>query len=208
MRRSRFAFYLCVALCVGCGSFRDPSRASSQIHNENKGKIASSKSETKYSAETLPFDTPVGANFDWKSPSDGPYPVKSKDDFLWIDVSLREQRIYIMNGSKIIYTMITSSGLNGTDTQTPTGTYYVQQQRGTWFYASQYQEGAKYWVSWKGHGEFLFHSLPMDKNHQVIPDQVAKLGVKSSHGCFHLTLADAKWIYDSIPAGTKVVIHN
>jgi lipoprotein-anchoring transpeptidase ErfK/SrfK len=145
---------------------------------------------------------------DWNKPSGGPYPTLTKGEEIWIDVSIHDQKIYIKNGNETIYTMVTSSGLDTTpDNTTPTGTFYVQAERGTWFYTPQYKEGAEYWVSWKNHGEFLFHSVPMDKNHKVIVEDAKKLGQKDSHGCFHLTIPDAKWIYDHIPVKTKVVIH-
>ena len=32
------------------------------------------------------------------------------------------------------------------------------------------------------------------------------LGTKASHGCIRLTLADAKWIYENCPVGTRVTI--
>jgi lipoprotein-anchoring transpeptidase ErfK/SrfK len=159
-----------------------------------------------HAADLLPPNTPVGPKFDWTSPTGGPYPNLKRYHNIWIDASLSTQRIHIMSGNKVIYTMITSSGLDGPDTYTPTGTYYVQ-NRGTWFYAPRFKEGAEYWVSWKGWGDYLFHTVPMDIHRHVIAADAAKLGVKDSHGCFHLTISDAKWIYENIPKGTKVVIH-
>ncbi len=38
--------------------------------------------------------------------------------------------------------------------------------------------------------------------------QYNRLGTKASHGCIRLTVADAKWIYDNCPSGTKVTIYN
>ena len=37
--------------------------------------------------------------------------------------------------------------------------------------------------------------------------QDGRLGINASHGCIRLTLTNAKWIYDNIPRGTKVVIY-
>ena len=34
-----------------------------------------------------------------------------------------------------------------------------------------------------------------------------RLGINASHGCVRLALTNAKWIYDNIPVGTKVVIY-
>ncbi len=141
-------------------------------------------------------------------PSDGPYPTLTGSDHVWIDVSIDQQLVYIMNGNKVLYIMATSTGLDTKpDNSTPLGVYHIQLQRGTWFYSSQYQMGAKYWVSWLGHGIFLFHSVPMNENGQVLPNIAAKLGRQpASEGCFHLTIPDAKWVYDNIPHGTTVVV--
>jgi hypothetical protein len=162
---------------------------------------------SEFPAESLPPDTPVGPDFNWYSPTDGPYPELSGNMDVWIDASLSTQRIHIMNGDKILYTMITSSGIDSKSTYTPRGTYHIQ-NRGNWFYASKFQEGAEYWVSWKGSGQYLFHSVPMNDKQEIISSAAAKLGMKASHGCFRLTVPDAKWIYENIPTGTKVVIHD
>lgn len=141
------------------------------------------------------------------APSGGAYPTIRKGDNVWIDVSLNAQRVYIKKGATTVYTMVMSSGVDPTHSS-PKGTFYVEPERGTWFFSEKYQEGAKYWVSWKGHGIYLFHSAVMDRSQQVIWPEAAKLGTKASHGCFRLTVADAKWIYEQIPTGTKVVVHD
>lgn len=140
-------------------------------------------------------------------PSDGPYPSLTQNEKIWIDVSISQQLVYLFNGSKRIYTMATSSGLDTIpDNSTPLGVYHIQAERGTWFYTANYQEGAKYWVSWLGHGIFLFHSVPMNSKQQLLPHVAAELLHKASHGCFHLTIPDAKWVYDHVPYGTTVVV--
>jgi hypothetical protein len=157
---------------------------------------------------TLPKDSPIKSVVDWNQPSGGDYPKLTKGEPIWIDVSIGKQRVYIKDGDKTLYTMATSSGLDTSpDNSTPKGTFYIQPERGTWFYSKAEQEGAKYYVSWKNHGEFLFHSVAMDKDGNVIESEAEKLGEKASHGCFRLTIPDAKWIYDHIPVKTKVVIH-
>jgi lipoprotein-anchoring transpeptidase ErfK/SrfK len=112
-----------------------------------------------------------------------------------------------MRGNEMIYTMICSTGLDtNPDTSTPVGTFYIQKERGLSFYNASEKEGAKYWVSWKNHGEFLFHSVATDKLGNVIQSEAIKLGHKASHGCVRLAVPDAKWIYDNIRYNTKVVI--
>ena len=144
---------------------------------------------------------------DWTQPSGGMYPVLNPNESIWIHVSKENQKVYIMDGNNTIYTMICSTGLDlNSDTSTPEGTFTIQGERGLSFYNSSEKEGAKYWVSWKNHGKFLFHSVATDVNGNVIPSEAEKLGQKASHGCIRLTLPDAKWIYDHIQMGTKVVI--
>ncbi len=58
---------------------------------------------------------------------------------------------------------------------------------------------------------FLFHSVWYYQNGQKSSQsyvQYNRLGSTASHGCVRLTVADAKWIYDNCPSGTKVVIYN
>lgn len=143
----------------------------------------------------------------FQKPSDGPYPKITNWSNVWIDANITKQRLYIKNGNKILYTMLTSSGLDtNPNNSTPLGTYHVQKERGRFFYSASEKEGAYNWTSWKGHGVFLFHTVPTDQQGHILMKDAERLGQKDSHGCFHLTFADAKWIEDHVPVGTKVVI--
>ncbi|MGI6661046.1 MAG: L,D-transpeptidase [Bacillota bacterium] len=124
-------------------------------------------------------------------------------DDIWIEVSVTEQLVRIMDGDKVIKEMIASTGKEGHET--PLGTFEIQ-NRGTWFFNEKYQQGAKYWVSFRDWGLYLFHSVAMDKDGNVIQEEAEKLGQPASHGCVRLAIEDAKWIYDNIPEKTKVVI--
>lgn len=140
-------------------------------------------------------------------PSDGPYPILTAHDHVWIDVSLSQELVYLFNGNHLLYTMITSSGIGSQpDRSSPLGVFHIQSERGAWFYAPQYQMGGKYWVSWHEHGVFLFHSVPFSKNKRLLLHVAAKLGHPASEGCFHLTIPDAKWFYTNIPYHTTVVV--
>ena len=35
-----------------------------------------------------------------------------------------------------------------------------------------------------------------------------RVGIPLSHGCVRLVIDNAKWIYDTIPAGTTVVVYH
>jgi len=43
----------------------------------------------------------------------------------------------------------------------------------------------------------------MDRNKNILD---YTLGKPASHGCVRMTVEDAKWIYDTIPNGTKVIV--
>lgn len=132
-----------------------------------------------------------------------PYPDVSKHPNMWIHVSLKKQRVYLMDGNKQLYKMYCSSGANNA---TPTGTYHIEDLRGDHFFSSSEGVGANYYVAWKGN-DFLFHSVPVNSKGQYIKKQASYLGKKpASHGCIRLSVADAKWMYQNIPTNTKVVI--
>lgn len=126
------------------------------------------------------------------------------DTPLSIKVSLSNQKVYIIDaGGVMVKTFTCSSG--GSGNETPKGTYSVG-GRGKSFYSSTVGEGGYYWTRF--YGDFLFHSIPFDEHYKIKPSEAADLGKAVSHGCVRLALNDAKWIYEHIPDGTKVVIQN
>lgn len=131
-------------------------------------------------------------------------PATAGKEAYWIDVDVIAQKVRIMQGEQAVRTMIASTGVEGHET--PLGTFQIQ-NRGEWFFSEKYQQGAKYWISFKDWGVYLFHSVAMDEKQEVIPEEEAKLGEPASHGCIRLPIVDAKWIYDNIHERTKVVIH-
>lgn len=149
----------------------------------------------------------VKMTYDPFKPSGGPYPRLKKGEEIWVDVSIDQQLVYVFHGRTLLYTMATSSGMQSVPTDgSPPGVYHIQAERGTWFYVPRYHEGAEYWVSWLGHGLYLFHSVPMNRNRKVIAPIAARLLHEASHGCFHLTIPDAKWFYEHVPYGTMVIV--
>lgn len=119
-----------------------------------------------------------------------------------ITVSLEKQTVSVLDAKdRLIYLFSCSTGEPGNDT--PTGAFSVS-DKGKSFYNPDVQQGAYYWTRFKG--TFLFHSLPFDSKQKMIPAEADKLGTPASHGCVRLKVEDAKWIYDNIPKGTKVII--
>jgi len=145
---------------------------------------------------------------DWHGPSEPnhPYPDVQNHPNLKIDVSTAKQRVYLKDGSKILYTMLATTGKPGKDA-TPKGNFVIQPERGLHFYNASLNEGANYWVSFKDHGVYLFHSVPVDASNHYKASEAALLGKKSdSHGCVRLSISDAKWLYENIPENTPVHI--
>lgn len=61
-----------------------------------------------------------------------------------------------------------------------------------------------YWYT-QFRGNYLFHSVLYNKNGTL---RDGRLGMALSHGCVRLDINNAKWIYDNIPSGTKVVVYH
>lgn len=133
------------------------------------------------------------------------YPNPADHPHMWILVSKRQQRVYLIDHGKVLYRMYASTG-SGQE-KTPSGIYHIQAERGLSFYNAKSGEGAKYWVSWKNHGEYLFHSVPTDAHGKYLISEADKLGkTAASHGCVRLSVPDARWFYQNIPQNTRVVI--
>lgn len=189
------------------------------IDKKRDQKIAKQKKDQKQRARK-----PV----DWSKPSlTGEYPdltpyrhIKKKKDKVWLDVSVRKQRVYVMQGRYILYTMYASIGKNydghTQDYQrTPVGDFRLQKEHGPEYYDATKKYGAKYWTSFSGHGVYRFESVPFDKNGKVIAKQAGRLGSQKvtkkhnikNYGSIRLTVPDAKWLQENIKPHTRVVVH-
>jgi len=120
-----------------------------------------------------------------------------------IDVNLSTQRVTVYYKDSAIKSMVCSGGLP--QSPTPIGNFTTYQKI---YYAwvAKYNQGAYYWTRF--YGSYLIHSVPFDKNGNIISEEYAKLGSPASHGCVRLEVEDAKWLYEVIPLGVSVVIHN
>ncbi len=132
----------------------------------------------------------------------------------YITVDLTNQIVTVYdNGntseSGIARQMICSSGKSGT--ATPTGTYTLptkaySSERTEWYYFSKYKCYAK-WAT-RIVGGILFHSVLYSASKRgPTSSSVNALGKPASHGCIRLRVADAKWIAQNCPAGTRCRIY-
>ena len=126
----------------------------------------------------------------------------SSSDNFRIEVDLSVQKVFVFYKDNLIKEMKCSGGTE--EKSTPIGTYYTNQKiESAWI--EKYNMGAYYWVRF--YGEYLFHSVPYDKDWNMIQEEYAKLGTPASHGCIRLAFEDAKWLYEALPLGVKVKIY-
>jgi lipoprotein-anchoring transpeptidase ErfK/SrfK len=129
--------------------------------------------------------------------NDKNFPSKT-NYFIWIDIP--NQRVNVFTGSnnnwQLLKSMICSTGKSYTPTVK--GNFTVG-SKGSYFIADG---GArcKYYTQIKGN--YLFHSVLYDNKGERIID--GTLGIPVSHGCVRLAVENAKFIYDTIPAGTAI----
>lgn len=71
----------------------------------------------------------------WRLSSENkPYPDVNKYPNLWIHVSIAQQRVFLMTGNTVLYTMYCSTGMDRIGAGTPRGTFHIQKERGLSFY--------------------------------------------------------------------------
>ncbi|EHI99296.1 ErfK/YbiS/YcfS/YnhG family protein [Clostridium sp. DL-VIII] len=127
--------------------------------------------------------------------------ISSTTEYL-ILVNLRSFKVNIYKGStnkwNLIHSYICTIGKNSTPT--PKGTFTVG-IKGLYFGVSK---GYKCWYYTQFKGNYLFHSIIYNLDGSI---RDGRLGMKLSDGCIRLSKENAKWIYDNVPRGTKVIIN-
>ncbi len=118
-----------------------------------------------------------------------------------VNNSARTTTVY--TGSMGKWTVLRSMSCCVGKASTPTvrGVYYVG-GKGRYFNTGT---NARCWYYTQFYGNYLFHSVIYDRQSSPVRILDGTMGAAVSHGCVRLTLTNAKWIYDNIPANTKVV---
>ena len=181
-----------------------------KAHHSGKSESSASSAKKEQAGERTKVQKtePAGASaqpVDWLKPSQQvDYPDPAVHPGLSLEVSLQDQRVYVRDGSQLLYTMYASTGM---DDSTPRGSFRIQSERGDHFYNPSEGMGARYYTSFLNHGVFLFHSVPTDSSGSYIKEEADMLGIRpGSHGCIRLTVPDARWIMQSVPTGTPVLV--
>jgi lipoprotein-anchoring transpeptidase ErfK/SrfK len=119
-----------------------------------------------------------------------------------IEVDLVRQRVIVFYKDEVLREMICSGG--APDSPTPPGEY-VTTEKIEYAWIDRFGVGAYYWIRF--FEDYLIHSVPFDENGEMIVEEFEKLGNPASHGCIRLKLEEARWLYDSLPLGVKVIIY-
>lgn len=130
---------------------------------------------------------------------------------LYVDISIKTQTMYIMDGTTKLQQFLISSGRAGTPT--PRGVFYVKNKielarsrlypslwMRKWNALAKNPDGSGY----EGYG---VHDLPCFNAECTLVEGASHLGRPVSHGCIRLGPTSAAWFYDNIPVGTPVHIH-
>lgn len=126
----------------------------------------------------------------------------SNSDNFRIEVDLTKQKVFVYYKDNLIKEMICSGGTD--QSPTPRGEFETSDKiKYSW--VERFDVGAFYWTRF--YKKYLFHSVPFDKNREMIIEEYEKLGSPVSHGCIRLKLEEAKWLYDKLPSGVKVIIY-
>ena len=122
------------------------------------------------------------------------------DYFIWVDI--KNFKVNIFNGSINNWTLVHSylCTIGKKATPTPKGTYTIG-VKGLYFGVNK---GYKCWYYTQFKGNYLFHSIIYNLDGSI---RDGRLKMALSDGCIRLTKINAKWIWDNIPRGTKVVIN-
>jgi len=121
-----------------------------------------------------------------------------------IEIDIGDQRFYAWEGNKLVYKLVTSTGLPGRDTAT--GHYHVLDKI-PMAYSSIWRLKMPYWLGiyYVGRVENGIHALPIRPDGSVMWG--GWLGTKQSYGCVILETAAAKKVYDWADIGIPVDIH-
>ena len=117
-----------------------------------------------------------------------------------VDTTACKTAVFYRNGNSWEYLYFWPCAPGTPDTPTVKGVFSVTSLKMPGFYSF----GSYQYYATQFYGDFLFHSTTFNTDGSVQDD---RLGMQLSHGCVRLSLENAKWIYDNIPAGTTVYIY-
>ncbi len=143
----------------------------------------------------LAFDsTPAGEKRLGRAYTPGRYPGK------YIEVSLKNQKLYQIEGDHLVAEHAVSTGK--WSMPTPQGTFSINDKTPR-AHSAKYNLDMPWWMDFFG-GKYGIHELPEFADGRK--EGAAHIGTPVSHGCIRLAVGDAKEVYDWADIGTPVVI--
>ena len=128
-----------------------------------------------------------------------------KDDSYTIEVDLTNciVTVFAKDGSTVLQALCT---VGKEETPTPAGEFKMGKQRERFGLFEKYDCYAQYWSQIDG--EIFFHSVLYNEpdGDTLIKGTYKNLGRATSHGCVRLTVPDAKWIYENVGVGSRVIV--
>jgi lipoprotein-anchoring transpeptidase ErfK/SrfK len=121
-----------------------------------------------------------------------------------IEVDVSEQRMYVWQGTTLVWNLVASTGMDGYPTRR--GTFAVQTKiDNAW--STPWQLWMPYWLGiyWAGGSENGIHALPIINGQKLWE---AVLGSPVSYGCIVLATDDARRLYEWADMGTPVIIRD
>ena len=119
-----------------------------------------------------------------------------------IEVDLSRQILTVFYKDGILKELVCSGGAPGHPT--PPGEFTTTEKI-EYSWIPRFEMGAYYWIRF--FEDYLIHSVPFDEDGEMIVEEFEKLGSPASHGCIRLRLEEAKWLYETLPLGVKVLIY-
>ena len=152
----------------------------------------------EFNDKTGVYKRKVGDRMDMKAQN-----YKSKKKYLVL-VSYKKHQVRIYKGKKNKWKRVKKFKCSmGRNHCTPTGTFKIT-GRGRYFDTGT-NIRCWYWTGFIG-SVYLFHSTLYDRSSSPSHSIDSRLGRNISHGCIRLKLKNARWIYNNVPRGSKVVI--
>lgn len=110
--------------------------------------------------------------------------------------------VTVYKGDVPVKAFLCSTGLNNA---TPLGTFSIRDK--LWMH----ELNGPTWGYFCSHitDDILFHSIPAPTTDRtLVPSyKFNVLGQQASQGCIRLAMGDAKWLYDTVPIGTPVIVY-
>lgn len=130
---------------------------------------------------------------------------------MYLDISLSKQKLTIINGTTVISQYTTSTG--AWNTPTPTGTLYIFNKIREPF-SAEFNLWMPYWnglakaPDGTGYDGYGIHGIVCWDQACNYREGANHIGTPVSHGCIRVDDAGIAYIYNNVPIGTPVVIHN